>query len=229
MSTGLKIIPQKERKLWRWVVAFTVVALLLASAWYAYSWYTKGTPLPIPIPIARADPTVEENDVSESQLEAHAVADKEPRYITLPSLDITTKARVFSVGVNQQNMIAMPRNIHDAGWYKKSMTPGTGYGAVLIDAHSTGIGKDGVFAQLSTLKPGDEITVERGDGKEFTYTVVENRIVDLHEANQTGMKTMMESATPGKEGLNLMTNAGTWIPRLQIFDKRVMLRAVIND
>lgn len=229
MSTGLKIIPQKERKVWRWVFAFAIVILLLASAWYTYSWYTKGTPLPIPIPIAKADPTVEETDVSESMLEAHAVANNEPRFITIPSLDITTKARVFSVGVNQQNMIALPRNLHDAGWYKKSMTPGTGYGAVLITGHSIGMSKDGVFKDISTLKTGDEINVERGDGKELTYKVVENAIVDLAEANRSGMKTMMESATPGKEGLNLMTNAGTWIPRSQIFDKRVMLRAVIND
>lgn len=229
MSTGLKIIPQKERKLWRWVFAFIIVALILAGAWFGYSWYTKGTPLPIPIPIAKADPTVDETDVSSSLVEAHITAESEPRYVMIPSLDAATKTRIFPVGVNDQNMIAMPKNIHDAAWYKKSMVPGSGYGAVLLNAHSIGIGKNGVFAELKKLKAGDEITIENGKGNSFTYSVVENQIVSLEEANRSGMKTMMQSAEPGKEGLNLMTNAGKWIPRLQVFDQRVMVRAVAVD
>lgn len=228
MSTGLTIIPQKERRVWRWMFAVAIVGFILAASWYGYAWYTKGTPLPIPIPIAKADPTVDESDIAQSAVDNYTVPANNPRYISIPALGVG-KTRVFPVGVTAQNMLDTPRNIHDAAWYKKSMTPGEGYGAVLINGHNGGITKDGVFAKLDTLKPGDEITVERGDGKMFTYAVVENQIMDLDEVGKTGMKTMMQSATPGKEGLNLITCAGKWVPRLQQFDQRVMLRAAAID
>lgn len=181
---------------------------------------------PVPFPVAMADPKVDETDVTPSAVDSYKVPATHPRYISIESLGVG-KTRVFSVGVTDQNLLDTPRNINDAAWYKKSMTPGSEYGAVLINAHNGGNTKNGVFAKLSTMKEGDEITVERGDGKIFTYSVVENQIMDLDEVNKTGMKMMMQSADSTKEGLNLITCAGKWIPRLGQFDQRVMLRAVI--
>jgi LPXTG-site transpeptidase (sortase) family protein len=228
MDTGLVIVPQKERRILRWLTAVIIVGLLAISSWYAYSWYTNGTPLPLPIPIARADPAVDESDVAQSAIDQYTVPATNPRYISIPSLNVGN-TRVYPVGVTAQNILDTPRNISDAAWYKKSMTPGSGYGAVLIDAHNGGNTKDGVFAKLDTLKPGDKITVERGDGKQFSYSVVENQIMNLDEVNKTGMKMMMQSAETDKEGLNLITCAGKWVPRLGQFDQRVMLRAVRID
>ena len=228
MDTGLTIIPQKDRHIWRWIIAVIIVLLICGGAWSIYTWYTKGTPLPIPVPIAKADPTVDESDVAPAAINSYTVPAAHPRYISIPSLDVG-KSRIYPVGVNAYNLLETPRNIHDVAWYKKSMTPGSGYGAVLMNAHNGGNTKDGVFAKLDTLKPGDEIIVERGDGKKFTYSVVENQIMSLEEATKRGMQLMTQSATAGKEGLNLITCAGKWIPKMQQFDQRVMLRAVIVD
>lgn len=228
MGTGLAIEPHKQRHYGRWLLGLIVIILLIVAGWYGYQWYSTGMQPPVPIPIAKADPSVDESDVSQSAIDNYTVPSSNPRYISISALGVE-KARIYPVGVTSQNLLDTPRNIHDAAWYKKSMTPGSGYGAVLINAHNGGISKDGIFAKLDTLQPGDEITVERGDGKNFRYSVVENQIMSLDEVNATGMKMMMQSAEPTKEGLNLITCAGKWIPKLGQFDKRVMLRAVIIE
>lgn len=228
MGNGLAIAPKKERHLGRWILLVIVIISIGVSGWYIYRWYMTGMTPPIPIPVAKADPSVDESDVPEEAVEEYKVPGAEPRYITIDSLGVD-KTRVYPVGINAQNLLESPRNIHDAAWYKKSTPPGTGYGAVLINAHNGGMTKSGVFAKLDTLKPGDEIRVERGDGKIFTYAVAENQIMDLDKVNATGMKMMMQSADPSKEGLNLITCAGKWVPSLGQFDQRVMLRAVSLD
>ena len=95
--------------------------------------------------------------------------------------------------------------------------------------HNVGINKNGVFYKLSTLVKGDTITIQRGDGEKFVYSVVENNSMSIEQVNATGMKSMGVSAEPGKEALNLMTYDGTWVPRLGMFDRRTMVRAVLNE
>ena len=101
-------------------------------------------------------------------------------------------------------------------------------GSFLIDGHNGGITKSGVFAKLSTLQAGDKIIIERGDGKKFTYGVVENISMSLEEANTSGMKKMTQSIESDKEGLSLITSDGKWIPKYQQFGSRIMLRATLS-
>lgn len=225
MIPGLEIEAGKDRHYGWWAMLGLAIVSLIIIGWYAYQWYTHGLQPPIPIPIARADTRVDESDVSKIMVDTYTVPATNPRYISIPSLDVS-KTRIYPVGVTDQNLLDTPRNIHDAAWYKKSVTPGVGYGAVLINAHNGGISKDGVFAKIGQLKTGDEIIVERGDSQEYKYSVVENQIMSLEDVNEFGMKMMMESADPSVEGLNLITCAGKWIPKIQQFDQRVMLRAV---
>ena len=76
---------------------------------------------------------------------------------------------------------------------------------------------------------GDIIEVERGDGEKFRYEVRENQSMHLDEVNNGGMRMMMTSAEEGKEALNLITCDGKWVPRLNQFDRRIMLRATLID
>jgi sortase (surface protein transpeptidase) len=221
---GLTIEHKREFHLWKWLFWLLVIGFILASSWFAYRWYTTGEEPPL-IPIASADPKIDESNVSEGEVLNYTVPASHPRYISVPKLGID-KVRIMKVGVTSSGLLDVPKNIHDTAWYEKSATPGQGYGAVLIDGHNGGISKDGVFAKLSTLTEGDEITIERGDGKKFTYSVVSNESMSLQKANESGMKEMMQSAEFDKEGLSLVTCDGKWVPRLQQFDRRVMLRAV---
>jgi hypothetical protein len=79
------------------------------------------------------------------------------------------------------------------------------------------------------LKQGSEISIERGDGKKFTYEVRDVRDMPLDWVNKTGMKEMMYSVDPEKEGLSLITCSGKWIPKQKVFDRRVLVRATLKN
>lgn len=192
-----------------------------------WRFYTTGKLQPgLTAKALTSGPHVDETSVSSAQIKRYTVPMSNPRYIAIPSLGIKN-TRIYPVDVDKHNMIGMPANIADAAWYDKSATPGRGYGAVLIDAHSDGFTRDGVFAKLSMLKLGALIEVERGDGREFTYQVTSNSTMSLDDANKYGLRQMLQSIDPSKEGLSLMTYAGNYIPRLGQFDKCVMVRAVL--
>lgn len=206
-----------------------VALLLMAAGYYGYQWYTKGDLPPIPMPAsALADPSVDETPVSLKAINEYTVPATQPRYISIPAIDIK-KARIMSVGLTENNLLDTPANIADTAWFNKSATPGSGTGAVVIDGHNGGMTKDGVFAKLSKLQKDDEIIIERGDGKKFTYYAKSNVTMSLKEANTTGMQQMMKSADPTRQGLSLITCAGNWIPRDKVFDKRVMVRAIAEE
>lgn len=212
----------------RWVIFLLVVCTLLAAVgWYTYQWYMTGDTPPI-VKAQSGDPKINEKPVTKSEIDEYTVPADQPRYISIPTIDVG-ETRIYPVGVTANNQLDVPKNIDDAAWYKDSALPGSGYGAVLIDGHNGGISRDGVFAKLGSLQNGDRITVERGDGEKFTYEVVENQSMSLDEVNKTGMKMMMQSAEEGKEGLNIITCDGKWVPRIKQFDARIMLRAVRID
>lgn len=225
MATGLEIKHIHELHLFRWLIIFILLAFCAAAAFFGYRWYTTGEVPPIPFPIASADPSIDESKVTASQIEKYTVAPSYPRYLSIPSLNVT-KARVTSVGINKQGLLDVPQNINDVAWYTKSKKPGEGYGSVLIDGHNSGISRSGVFAKLDTLQKGDTVTVERGDRKVFSYEVQNTRTMSLDEVNKTGMKQMMYSVEPDKEGLSLVASSGKWIPKDRVFDQRILVRAV---
>ncbi len=224
---GLYIDRKKERHIGRWLFWLLFVVLLATAGWFGYQWFITGSQPPlVPLPAAAlADPSVDETPVNQAAIDNYTVPATHPRYISIPSLDVN-RARVQSVGLTKTNTLDTPKNISDTAWYKESAIPGQGYGAVLIDGHNGGITRDGVFINLNKLKDGDEITIERGDGKKITYSVVENRTESLKDANTTGMKRLMMPFDTTKEGLGLITCAGNWIPRDKVFDKRILVRAV---
>lgn len=229
MTPGLRINTGEEKHIGRWVVLGLATALLVAAMYYGFRWYTQGDVPPVPLPAsAMADPTVDETPITPAQIDEHTVAPTHPRYLSIPSLGIE-KVRVVSVGLTENKMLDTPKNIDDTAWYDKSVTPGSGHGAVVIDGHNGGMTRNGVFAKLADLKKDAEIIIERGDGEKFTYLVTSNETMSLEKANNQGMRDMMVSADTTKEGLSLITCAGNWVPRDKVFDKRVMVRAVSEE
>lgn len=228
MATGLEIKYKRSFMSTHGVLVFVFLALAGMSFYYGVRWYTTGEEPPIPIPVASADPTVSEADITPAQVASYSVPELNPRYLSIPVLGIQN-ARVTPVGTTETGDLDTPSNINDVAWYTKSVTPGQGSGAMLINGHSGGFSKEGVFSQLDTLALGSEIIIERGDGKVFRYEVVENKNMPIAEVNNGGMKQMMYSARPDREGLNLISCSGRYIPKDKLFDHRIMLRAVSID
>jgi Sortase domain len=224
---ALEVHYAKERHPGRVALIIIVIALLAAAGWYGYRWYTTGQQPPIPLPLASANSAIDESDVTTAQIDAHTAAGNEPRYVRIDSLD-SGNARVYGMGIDSNDLLEAPANSHDVAWYKNSGTPGGG-GIIIMNAHSKGNTRDGVFAGIGDIKKDASIVIQTGDGGIFTYHVVDARSMTLDEFTTTGMKSMGTSADTGTEGLNLTTFDGKWVPKLGTFDKRIIVRALIDE
>lgn len=220
---SLEIEFTKKRHTVRWVILIIVIALIAASGWFAYRWYTTGQLPPIKLPLASADTSVDESNVSSLDINQYTVAAIRPRYIQIPSLNLS-QTRIYAVGLDANNLLQYASNIHDVGWYQKSNTPGNG-GVILLDGRGKGNTTTGPFVDLALIQPGSHIIVARGDGMIYTYSVVDTNTMSFAEAITNGVKKISQAVTQGTETLNIVADAGTWVPKLNMFDHRVLLRA----
>lgn len=94
-----------------------------------------------------------------SQASYEVLADQ-PRRIVISSIGLD--AFIQQAGTDQHNRVAVPDNVHLAGWYTKSVPPGDP-GLSIIDGHVTGQYANGVFINLDKIRIGNTISVEYGD------------------------------------------------------------------
>ncbi|MFZ1248957.1 MAG: class F sortase [Candidatus Saccharimonadales bacterium] len=164
-------------------------------------------------------PTPSAEVIPPQVVKQYVVAPTLPKYLDIPKLGV--HARVLSQGLDKEGALQVPWNIYDTGWYNSSGQPGQ-TGAMLIAGHS-GIGRThGVFHALGNLTQGDVISIVRGDNTTYNYKVVSVQTVGVDDVN---MESMMHSATPGKQGLNLITCTGDQIPGTDRLNQRVLVRA----
>lgn len=229
----MKVKHSKKKSRQVVVVALSVCWLLLIgyTGFYLYVNFIQTKDISSSSGQTVASHEVDETEVTQEEKEDYQVPNPSfPRYLSIPSLKISN-ARVVQIGtIKNTGQLDSPKSIYDAGWYTKSGLPGAGKGAVLIDGHNGGPTKGGIFENLGSLSKGSEIIIERGDGQRITYQVADNREMSVedinNESNPLGMKTMLNSMDPKKEGLNMITCVGDWDYSKNTFNKRVMLRAV---
>ena len=142
-----------------------------------------------------------------------------PRVIRIAKT--STEARVLPFSIMPTGALKAPGNIFDVGWYKDSAKPGEA-GALVLDGHVSGPTKPGVFKNLGTLKTGDTIEIERGDGELFEYTVEEVKVFD---ADKLDMSSVMVPRTPGKQGLNIITCGGKFNKETNKYEQRTVVYA----
>ena len=229
----MKVKHSKKKSRQVVVVVLSVCWLLLIgyTGFYIYVNFIQTKDISSSSSQTVASHEVDETEVTQEKKDDYQVPNPSfPRYLSIPSLKISN-ARVVQIGtIKDTGQLDSPKSIYDAGWYTKSGLPGAGKGAVLIDGHNGGRTKGGIFENLGSLSKGSEIIIERGDGQRITYQVADNREMSVedinNESNPLGMKTMLNSMDPKKEGLNMITCVGDWDYAKNTFNKRVMLRAV---
>lgn len=229
----MKVKHSKKKSRQVVVVALSVCWLLLIgyTGFYLYVNFIQTKDISSSSSQTVASHEVDETEVTQEKKDDYQVPNPSfPRYLSIPSLKISN-ARVVQIGtIKDTGQLDSPKSIYDAGWYTKSGLPGAGKGAILIDGHNGGPTKGGIFENLGRLSKGSEIIIERGDGQRITYQVADNREMSVedinNESNPLGMKTMLNSMDPKKEGLNMITCVGDWDYSKNTFNKRVMLRAV---
>lgn len=167
-----------------------------------------------PAPPSNAPSTTKPTD---AQIQEHSVLPATPRYLVIDKYNI--KARVMPLGLDKDNRIESPDNVYDVGWYKGSKLPGQP-GAMLIDGHVSSWTTKGVFYRLKDLKKDDTIKLERGDGKIFTYKVVDTRMYEAKKVDMVAAQMPIDNSAPG---LNLITCAGKVIENTNDFTHRTIV------
>ena len=176
--------------------------------------------------VATSSEELVEVEPTEEEVYEYTVPANYPRYLTIPKINVN-KARIISVGINEDGALDTPRNIFDVGWYESSGKPGEGKTS-LIDGHNGGPHVYGVFKKLPDLESGDVITIERGDGVVYNYSVVENNEVALSESDKY-MTTALKSPVAGKESLTLISCSGEWSQSQGTYLSRQFVRAILVD
>jgi len=140
---------------------------------------------------------------------------QEPKRIQLST--IQTEGFVQAVGVDQHKQIAVPGNIHIAGWFKDSVLPGE-QGLSIIDGHVDGRKELGIFKRLSELKQNDEFTVEMGDNSTKTFRVA--RVVSIETKDAADVLFSQDPSI--KNQLNLITCGGNFNQQSRQYEKRIV-------
>lgn len=203
------------------IIAWLLIAIGLAALLLAGVIYVRRTgDVPPPLPQQLVAPGETAAPVPVAKPSAKAVADYKvaptlPKYISIPAIGVS-KARVLSLGLTSDNAITVPTNGYDTGWYNGSAKPGQA-GAMFIYGHVAGWNEGGVFYNLKKLKPGDTITVTRGDNTTYTYRVDSLKV---YPATNVDMNTVLSPTDPTKPGLNLMTCVWTIVNGKSEFNSR---------
>lgn len=147
-------------------------------------------------------------------------ASHDPKKIIIPSLGVD--AYIQNVGVDQHNEVAVPNNLHVAGWFVDSVRPGE-RGLSIIDGHVDlrPNRPDAVFQHLGTIQPDAEITVVFGDESTKTFKVVKVQDVALEEA----AGVLFSSLPSGERQLNLVTCGGKYDEAADRLDRRIIVSA----
>lgn len=139
------------------------------------------------------------------------------------SISFTTlknKAFIQRVGISKNKQMAVPSNVHMAGWYTGSVKPGEP-GLSIIDGHVSGRYEKGAFANLSKLKVGDVFSVIYGDKHTVTFKVNSVKTLTLADAASA---LYQRDATVGRQ-LNLITCGGRYDSSKKTYDSRVLVVA----
>ncbi len=166
---------------------------------------------------------------SELQINNYAnykVAANKPRYMYIPAIGVNG-VPIIELGVTSTNQMESPKDPGLIGWYYKSALPGTN-GTSVLNAHGGDLGV-GIFKNLPKLAVGGEIIIEMGDGRKYTYVVVEKVYKNLGADSDKYMETAFTPPEVGKGGLTIITCTGEWIRASQTYSQRLFVRAVLKN
>jgi len=139
-----------------------------------------------------------------------------PKRIVMPSIGV--EGYIQLVSIDQYDRIAVPSNVHVAGWYINSAKPGE-VGLSIIDGHRDGTRVGGIFRDLEELKSNDEFSIEYGDGSKRNFIVIEVKQVSVEDAYDL----MYEKREGVEKQLNLVTCGGTYNKRERTYEDRIIV------
>jgi hypothetical protein len=92
----------------------------------------------------------------------------QPSRIMIPTIGVS--ATFVRLGLMPSGEMETPRDPDNVGWYTESPTPGE-LGPSIVAGHVTWNRNPSVFFRLGSLRPGDDVHIERADGKTAVFMV----------------------------------------------------------
>ncbi len=139
-----------------------------------------------------------------------------PRRIKIPAIRVETF--VERVGVTQDGLMDVPRNIWNTAWFGEGgFRPGEPGNAV-VAGHLDAPGTKAVFWDLDKLKPGDKIFLDDAGGRELVFEVYDKKIYPFNNA------PLLNIFGPSPEAhLNLITCGGTFDRTSRNYNQRLVV------
>jgi hypothetical protein len=216
---------------WRWIhqhrlnslaIVLGLILIMIGGSELVERYFATHGPtnLPSPTPQAIVDTPAapDEKPPSSKQVLEYRVAADQPRSLRIRSVGIS--GLIQPVGTTKTNAMAVPTNIFFGGFYTGAAKPGLP-GLSIINGHTTGRYRNGIFQRLGTAKIGDIIEVEFGDRSIKKFAVVSTK--QLPEAESAAY---LFSHRPGiASPLNLITCGGNFDQASARFADRVIVVA----
>lgn len=133
---------------------------------------------------------------------ALAAARSAPETLHIPKLGLS--APIGSLGLNADGSVQVPSNTVETGWFRLGPTPGQ-IGSAVILGHVDSTQGPGVFFQLRTLAPGDQVNVDLTDGMTARFTV--NSVAQYTKAQFPAQRVY---GSHGSSALQLVTCGGAF-------------------
>jgi sortase (surface protein transpeptidase) len=143
-----------------------------------------------------------------------------PFPIRLVISKIGVDAKIEARGLDAHRTMLNPKDYHDVAWYNLGPAPGAP-GNALLNGHVDWWTGSAVFTRLSELRPGDMVTVVRGDGTRLSFKVTGRRIVTA------GARVASLFAPSKVASLTLITCTGAWDASTLSDTQRLLVSAVL--
>ncbi|KZB86399.1 class F sortase [Amycolatopsis regifaucium] len=93
-----------------------------------------------------------------------------PTNVKIPKIGAESSLVTVAIGKDGKMSVPSAKNPMQAAWYRLSPVPGDVGPAILL-GHVDGNKQPGIFYKLKDVNPGDEILVDRSDGKVLKFVV----------------------------------------------------------
>jgi len=161
----------------------------------------SGGPQPTPTPSASAPGVA-------------LMAESTPVRVQIPAIGVDSA--LTELGVRADGTMEVPAEGFPAGWFSGAPTPGE-LGPAIIAGHVDWRGQPGVFSHLRDLKPEDEVTVVREDGRAAVF-----RVTRVEQFPKDEFPTAVVYGDIDHAGLRLITCGGSLDRQAHSYDDNVV-------
>lgn len=201
------------------VILLVSLALISYGVWSLWGRYSRTHQTPVEIPLETITYSTNEPDESLPLCDDnYDVLDDSPRAIEIVSQKIS--GCVQRVGIDQNNAIAVPSNVHLAGWYVNSPLPGQ-EGVSIIDGHVLGQYGNAIFTNLKDVREGEVVRIQFGDMSWKEFEIIQVLNLSIEETSSQ----MFEQLSDVERQLTLITCGGSFDKDSQTYERRVLVRA----